>query len=229
MRTIERSPLHAGLSAARANFWPGVLIWSVMAGVVVAYYQYPPAEAVLEIVAEWKRQWSYAFSFAATGLAGGVIPELLRVVLLQRSRVRRENVSNILFGFPFWGFLGCTVDAFYRLQALWFGAEATPGVLVKKVLVDQFIFTPLWGTSSIVWAYTWRSLGFRPGALRGLFTFSFYRTRVFPSLIAGWGVWIPAVTIVYSLPTLLQVPLFVLATCFWSLIVTYIAAMKGHE
>lgn len=221
---ITKSPFHAGLLAARANLVPGIFIWSVMLAVVLAYYNHAATRSILETVAEWKGQFGFGFSFFATGLAGGVLPELLKVVLLQGAKLRRENVSNMLFGFPFWGMLGCSVDALYRMQAIWFGSEASPLVLVKKVLVDQFIFTPLWGTAAIVWAYEWRRLGFRLEALRGIFTFKFYRVRVFPSLLAGWGVWIPGVSIIYSLPTLLQVPLFVLATSFWSLIVTFIAA-----
>lgn len=200
-----------------------------MLAVVFAYYNHAQTRSLLSTVAEWKRHYGYRFTFLVIGIAGGVLPEVLRVLLLQQFKPRAENVRNMLFGFPFWGLLGCTVDAFYILQARVFGAEATPAVLVKKVLVDQFLFTPLWGTSAIVWAYEWRRSGFRLAVLRGFFTWPFYRDRILPSLIAGWGVWIPAVTIIYSLPTLLQIPLFALATSFWSLIVTYIATMKQRE
>ena len=222
--SLTKSPFHAGLLAARANLVPGIFIWSVMLAVVLAYFNHTPTRSILETIAEWKRQFGFGFSFVATGLAGGVLPEILKVFLMQGRKLRMENVRNILFGFPFWGMLGCGVDALYRVQAIWFGSEASPSVLIKKVLFDQFVFTPLWGTASIVWTYEWRRLGFRIEALRGIFTFKFYRTRVFPSLLASWGVWIPGVSIIYSLPSLLQVPLFVLATCFWSLIVTFIAA-----
>jgi len=228
-RSLSDSPFHAGLLAARANLLPGICIWILMLAVVLAYYNHASTRSALGTIAEWKRQFGFGFSFVATGLAGGVMPEILKVILLQKGKWRSDNLRNLLFGFPFWGMLGCSVDALYRMQALWFGAAATPAVLLKKVLVDQFIFTPLWGTSSIVWTYEWRRFGFRPEALRGIFTFRFYRVRVFPSLIAGWGVWIPAVSIVYSLPPLLQIPLFVLATCLWALIVTFIAASHHEE
>lgn len=227
--SLTKSPFQAGLLAARANFVPGIFIWSVMLAVVLAYFNHAPTRSILETIAEWKHRFGYGFSFVATGLAGGVLPEILKIFLIQGRKLRMENLRNILFGFPFWGMLGCGVDALYRMQAIWFGSEASLSVLVKKVLVDQFIFTPLWGTASIVWAYEWRRLGFRVEALRGIFTFKFYRLRVFPSLLAGWGVWIPGVSIIYSLPTLLQVPLFVLGTCFWSLIVTFIAASHDEK
>lgn len=227
--TNNTSPFSAGLQAARANVVPGVLIWSVMLAVVLAYYNHEPTRAALGIVADWKSRFGYGFSFVATGIAGGVLPEILKVLLLQGGKVRKENTDNIVFAFCFWGMTGCLVDAFYRQQAIWFGSEATPAVLVKKVLVDQFVFTPTMGTSLVVWAYEWRRCGFRPSALRGIFSLKFYRTRVFPALLAGWSVWIPAVSIIYSLPSLLQVPLFTLATSFWSLIVTFIAAAHKDE
>ena len=223
-RSFSNSPFHAGLLAARANLVPGVLIWSIMLAVVLAYYHHDLSRSLLEEIAEWKRHYGYAFSFIATGLAGGVLPELLKVVLFQNGKPARENIRNISFGFPFWGVLGCIIDAFYRVQAIWFGADPSVSVLIQKVLVDQFIFSPLFGTAVIVWVYEWRRLRFRPEALRGIFTLNFYRSRVFPSVIAGWGVWIPAVSIIYSLPSMLQIPLFVLATSFWSLIITFIAA-----
>lgn len=222
------SPFHAGLQAARANIAPGIFIWLLMLAVVLAYYHHASTQSLLETIADLKGQLGFGFSFMATGLAGGVFPEILKVFLLQNRKLQPKNVRNMAFGFPLWGMLGCSVDALYRMQAIWFGSEASAAVLVKKVVVDQFIFTPLWGTAAIVWSYEWRRRGFRPHALRDIFTFRFYRARVFPSLIAGWGVWIPAVSIVYSLPTLLQIPLFVLATCFWSLIVTFIASSHGE-
>jgi hypothetical protein len=39
-------------------------------------------------------------------------------------------------------------------------------------------------------------------------------------LFSTWIIWIPAVTIVYSMPTNLQIPLFNLTLCFFVLVIT---------
>lgn len=49
-------------------------------------------------------------------------------------------------------------------------------------------------------------------------TRKFWRREVPQSIIACWMVWLPAVTLIYCLPGSLQIPLFVLVSCFWSLI-----------
>jgi FtsH-binding integral membrane protein len=61
---------------------------------------------------------------------------------------------------------------------------------------------------------------------RYAFGLTFYRQRILPSLIAGWGVWVPTITLVYCLPPLLQLPVSALATCFWSLLVVYMQSAK---
>ena len=41
--------------------------------------------------------------------------------------------------------------------------------------------------------------------------------RVVTVLISTWAVWIPMVSIIYAVPSNLQIPLFNIVLCFWSL------------
>ena len=218
----RRNPLLAGLTAAKANVIPGALIQATMLTLVLAYYYYAPTREALDVLAGWKRQFGYGFTFALLGFTAGVLPEILRICVFQNGTVHGHNLRDIAFGWPFWGCLGCVTDAFYRGQAIWFGTEVTALLLAKKVAVDMLLFTPLWGTPAVVIGLEWKRLGFTP-RVGPLFTLGFYRTTVLPVLIANWGVWIPAVIIIYSLPLLLQIPLFALTNCFWSLLVTYMS------
>lgn len=95
----------------------------------------------------------------ASIIAGAVIPELLRICVLQQGRGRATNFMNLLFGAPFWCFMGVSVDFFYRCQAGWFGAAVTFPVVAKKVVVDQFLYNPLFGLALSMWVmlYTWMS------------------------------------------------------------------------
>jgi hypothetical protein len=219
-------PLWIGLKAARANLIPGLIIQTVMLAVVLAYYWHEPTRTCLNVVAQWKARLGYLFSVPLAMFAGALLPEVLRVLVFQRGTVRRENAEMFVFGVVFWGFIGACADTLYRLQALWFGSDPTFPVLVKKVAVDQFLYNPLWAAPISVWAYEWKNQGYATKGISAFFSFGFYRAQIFPALIATWGVWLPVMTIIYSLPPLLQIPLFGLALSFWVLILTYITSKK---
>ena len=94
----------------------------------------------------------------------------------------------------------------------------------KKVLVDQFIYNPLFAAPYTVICYELKNQGFRWRRSRHAFTAEFYRTRTIPALCATWTVWIPVTSAIYALPSLLQIPLFALALTFWVLMVAYITS-----
>ncbi len=217
-------PLLVGLTAARANVVPGLLLQIPLLGIVLAYYFHSGTQSALDILAGWKESGGYAFSFGVAVLAGSLLPELLRIVAFQGLKIHRKNLRNILFTAPFWGFMGIVVDALYRTQAAVFGSEVSFAVVFPKVLVDQFLYNPLFAAPMTVAAYHWRRQGYRCRGLGTLLTPKGYFQRILPTLIANWTVWIPAVSIIYSLPPLLQIPLFGFALCFWVLIVTTINA-----
>lgn len=215
------------MKAVRANLIPGLIIQTGMLAVVLAYYWHEPTRIWLNELAEWKARLGYLFSVTLGMFVGALLPEGLKVLVFQRGKVRRENFENFVFGTIFWGFMGASVDTLYRLQTVWFGSAVTFSVLVKKVAVDQFLYNPLWAAPLSVWAYEWKNLGYTTAGMSGFFTLGFYRAQILPVLIATWGVWLVMVTIIYSLPSLLQIPLFGLALTFWVLIMTYIISQKS--
>ncbi|OYV03902.1 MAG: hypothetical protein CFE26_19720, partial [Verrucomicrobiales bacterium VVV1] len=139
----REAPWTAGIQAARANVVPGLIVQALMLTVLLAYYFYPPTRTWLDQLATVKSRWGYGYTALSSMVAGALIPELLRILVFQRATVKRENLSNLLFALPFWCFMGVVVDFFYRRQAGWFGEEATLAVVAKKVLVDQFLYSPL--------------------------------------------------------------------------------------
>ena len=222
----RRAGWKAGLEAARANLVPGLLIQSAMLIVLFAYYYWGSARAFFNTVAGWKQEYGYGFAVLVTAFAGAILPEIFRVAFFQRGSFRRQNLLNLLFGILLWGIMGACVDAFYRGQTAWFGSGVTALVLVKKVAVDQFIYTPLFGTPAVVWAFEWKKRHFSFRETGSLFAPSFLKLTVLPAQIASWAVWIPAVSVIYSLPPPLQIPVFALAECFWSLLITYMVSER---
>lgn len=219
-------PLAVGLHAARANLVPGLIVQAVMASVLLAYFFYPPAREWLERLAEVKARWGYLFACLSGMIAGAVLPELLVVCVFQRGRVRWENVENLLFLLVFWGSQSMIVDALYRFQAILFGTEATALTIVKKVLFDQFVYSPFFAMPVAMICFAWKNNGYRVAGMPHIFSLRFYKETIFPSVVAAWGVWIPVVSMVYSLPPLLQIPLFSLALTFWSMMLTWIGRQQ---
>lgn len=216
-------PLTVGLRAARANLAPALVIQAAVVAVVLAYYFWPPARGWLARLAEFKREGGYLFSLAAGALAGGLLPELLRVAAFQRWRVRRENLNGLAFGACFWGLMGVMVDALYRAQAAAFGAGVDFSTVFKKTVFDQFVFTPFFSIPLTVAVFEWRRAGYPRGGVKGALSFDFYRRKVLPAAVSGLGFWLPVVVLVYCLPPLLQFPLFTLALTLWVMIFTWIS------
>lgn len=226
--TPKEAPWMVGLRAARANMVPALMVQGIMLALVLGYYFYPPTTRWLNQLAELKQSWSYGYSALSAAIAGGVIPEIMRVWWFQKGRLVRANGVNLLFTIPFWGCVGLMVDGFYRMQAEWFGSEVTFQVVATKVVVDQFIYNPIVAGPIGAWFYDWKLSGCSFSNNGRFFRMKYYREVIVPLLFATWGVWIPLVAILYSLPSLLQIPLFGLALAMWVMLYTWISEQRSQ-
>jgi hypothetical protein len=217
----SRSPFTIGWEAAKANSLPALILQACMLALLAAYYLSPSTARALEKLAEFKREREVAFVIIASVAAGALIPELFLIVCFQRGRPDRRNLRNLLFTIPVWGFDGFLVNLLYRGQAAWFGDVATLPVVTAKVCIDQFGYNPFFAAPFGVLTYEWKNSGITLGPVRELFTWTHYRNKIMPTLLATWAVWIPLMAIIYSLPLALQFPLFGLALSFWVLLLTY--------
>ncbi len=215
-----RDAIKTAAGAARANLLPGVLLQALLIVFLSAYVAHEGTRAFLREVADFKEEAGYAFAFVSYVIACAVLPEVLRVAFFQGGRVTRRNIWNFATAAPIWGAMGGVVDAFYRLQQSWFGAEPTFSTILLKVLIDQFVFSPFFAQPLIVSWFFLRDRGFRRDAWRQIFRPAFVWEHIFPVQVAAWMVWIPAVSLVYFMPPLLQIPVAVSIQVFWILIFT---------
>jgi hypothetical protein len=136
-------------------------------------------------------------------------------------------MANFLFLLIFWAINGLAVDILYQAQAVLFGDQVDVCTIVKKMLVDQFVFCPLWSAPFAAVAMHWKNCNFSFRKTREQFSRTLFTIELPSILISIWSVWIPTVAIVYSLPLALQFPLFNIVLCFWSLLLT--ALSKPHK
>lgn len=215
------SLLAPSLRALRRNLWPGLVLQMAALLVVVAYATLPGFRSSLDAVGALKARLGFTYSILSTALFGGLIPFS---VLLATGRVPASRVNGELaFYVLFWAIKGFEIDVLYRLQAALFGDGHEIAVLLPKVCIDQFVYNPLWAGPTQAVFFLWKDSGFSRTELRLRLHEESLARRVLVVLVSTWLVWIPAVTIVYSLPAPLQLPISNLVLCFWCLLVSFIS------
>lgn len=215
------APWHAGLRGARANALPGFVLQAVALVLVVAYYRHAPTHQAVERLAELHRRAGLLFGIVSTGLCGGLIPFLY---LRSRRATRLRFTWAAGLGLTaFWAYKGIEVDLWYRLLAHVVGEANGVGTVATKMFLDQFIYCPVLAVPVTVLVYAWVEARYsaRPVA-DDVRAGNWYRRRVLPVLISNLGVWVPAVCIIYSLPTALQLPLQNLVLCFFTLMLAHV-------
>jgi hypothetical protein len=119
---------------------------------------------------------------------------------------------------------GVMTDLQYRGIAWLIGSDTHFFTVLRKMLFDQFVTTPMYGTPYWVVVYLLRANRYNVSATVRQITPSWYARRVLPLLIPGWCFWGPMVLLVYSLPGPLQFLMFCFASGAWSLLMVFIAS-----
>lgn len=221
----EEAPWAAGLRSARANLLPGFVLQVFALSLVLSYYFHGPTREALDGFSAWRAEVGLVVPMVTTAVFGGLIP----FFYLRARRATRagQNARRGVTMTAFWGIRGVEINFLYTGLAVVFGANNEVGTIVVKSLFDQMIYCPIWAIP-VSWAfYAWVESGYNTRWLwaeirrRG-----WYRRRVVPVLISNVGVWVPAVAIIYSLPTALQLPLQNVVLCFFTLL---LAHMTGGD
>ncbi len=214
--------LRLALRAARANLLPGLLLQGIMVVFLSFYLLHEGTRELLGNVASLKKESGYAFAFVCYVISAALLPEILRVFFFQKGKPTPANFWNFFTAAPVWGAMGMLVDLLYRSQALWFGPGNDWRTIVVKVAIDQLLFSPFVSNPLLVAYFSWRDAGYRPETLRRILQPRHFAERIFTVQVAGWCIWIPGVSLVYFMPSDLQIPVAVLIQCFWVLVFTLI-------
>lgn len=222
-----RHLLHPCFAGMKRNLVPGLVLQALALSVLLLFALSKPFATWLEGIGRLKVEYGFGFSAVSTAFFGGLLPYS---VLLATGRLEpRRRGSILLFYLGFWIWKGVEVDALYRGQAIWFGDTASFVVILKKTLVDQLIYCSLWAAPTQTIFFLWKDAGFSWAGLKARLREESLGHRTIVVLVSSWVVWIPTVAIVYSLPAPLQIPLFNLVICFWSLLMTSLSQGAGRE
>lgn len=224
---ISEAPWQAGLQSVRALFRPGLILQSAALGVVLAYYYVPSARGLFTQLAAWRTEGGFVFSALASALCGGILPFLY----LRMHPATRPGYPwrHLIFFALFWAWKGAEVDLLYRILAALFGHEPGPATIIPKVLVDQFGYNAIYAAPVGNLCFAWKDAGFRwAPVIADLRAGRWFARSVLPVLLAVWALWIPVVSCIYALPAALQIPLFNVVLCFWSMLFAHILARQNQ-
>ncbi len=222
----EASSLRLSLLAARANLVPGLVLQAIAGVIVAGYYLHGPTRAGLEKIATFRSEVGLPFALVSTAFFGAVLPFL--VLRLSEATRYRYDLKQMAVLTVFWAYKGFEVSLLYALQARCFGEEQNVATILLKTSVDQFIYGPLLATPLTWLVYAWVEQRFEVRALGAeLGRPGLYRRSIFPLLITSWSVWVPAVIIIYLLPTALQLPLQNIVCCFFTLMIIFMTRRPG--
>jgi hypothetical protein len=217
------APWNSGIQGARANLWPAAALQLFALCLVLGYYYQPGVHSALAHLAEVRQRTGVAFGIASTALFGGILP--FAYISLTRSDHLEDRRSRWIKGLcltAFWAYKGLEVGLWYRLQAYVVGGGHEATTIAIKVFLDQLVYCPVLAVPVTVLVYQAVEMGFDwPGLRADVRAPSWYRRRVLPVLISNLGVWVPAVAVIYCLPTALQLPLQNIVLCFYTLIVAH--------
>jgi len=221
------APWHAGLHSIRALLVPGLLLQSAALALVLAYYFLPATGGFFAQLARWQSAGGYAFSAVSTALCGGLLPFLF--LRLDPDTRAAHPWPHLLFFTVFWAWKGAEVDLWYRVLAHLYGNGHDVATIARKVVSDQFGFNLLYASPIGSICFAWKDAGFRWAPVAAdLRAGQWYYRRVLPVLLAVWFLWIPVVCCVYALPLPLQMPLFNVVLCFWSMLFAHITARQNR-
>jgi hypothetical protein len=222
---LREPPWKAGLRGARANLLPGFVLQVMALAIVLAYYHHAPTRAVFEQLTAFRAKTGFVSGMVSTGFFGGFLP-FLYLHLNPVSRSQYGWRQGLLLT-AFWSYKGLEVEAWYRLLSRVVGEGHDVATVVTKSILDQGVYCPILAVPLTVIVYQWNSMGFSFRAVvADLRTPGWYARSALPTLFANAGVWIPAVAIIYSLPTPLQLPLQNIVLVFFTLLLAHLNARR---
>jgi hypothetical protein len=213
----------SGVNGARAHFLPGIVLQLVALTLVLGFYNVRAIHGTLYRLLQLREEYGYSLSVATTAIFGGVLPFLfLRAGNRTLQAISRYSIGQGIGMTAFWAYKGFEVDLWYRIQAHVFGAGHDLSTVVVKVVMDQFVYCPILAVPVTTVVYQliashcdWRAV------LSDVKAPSWYLRKALPILVSNIGVWVPAVAVIYCLPTPLQLPLQNIVLCFYMLVVAH--------
>lgn len=203
--------------AFKENIVPAIFLQILAVSVGVSYFYWPSAQPVFSFFSELKTLHGPLYAIVSTALFGGLIPY---IYLLITGKVKTKRIQTMLFYCLLWALMGWLVDSFYGFQAYLFGEGNNVFTIAKKTMFDQFVFSTFLTCPFLTVCHLWKDQGFSWPNTSRLLDKSLFKEKIPTTVITNWLIWIPSVSVIYALPSALQIPMFNLVLCFFVLMLS---------
>lgn len=200
--------------ALSANLLPGLCLQLFALTIGLSYFYWPASLHIFQFFADLKSEYGSLYATISTAIFGGLLPFLYMYL---SGKIRFSPLKQLLFYMLIWGMLGWLINAFYAFQVVLFGDGNDWLTIVKKTAFDQFVFSVFVTSPFIALGFLWKDQQFNWQKTKKHFD-DLIKVQLPTTVVTTWIIWIPAVSLIYMMPSDLQIPLFNLVLCFFVLI-----------
>lgn len=230
---MQKTPIkeyfRPGIESLRAMWPPMLLVQIVCIITVIGYFQIQGITNFLDRASEFKDQNLFAFILGSSFIAGALIPEVAKFIVGRKPKYDSEWLKLVLYTGIVYSALGILVYYMFKFQVMLFGDTGDFPTVLKKVLFDQFIFSPFLSIPLGVGLFKWRQAKFHYSAWSQVIKPDLYKANVFPALIMCWSYWGPITSGMYWLPERIQFVVSAFCQAAWSLLFVFMVQSPKIE
>ncbi len=211
--------------------WPAIVAIQVfIVSVVCAYFYVPQTAFLFDWLIAMRNRLGPLFGVFGMGLIVGGLSEVLKVYMQQKGRWERQNFKNLAFNISFFGAWGCLSYYKFNFYSWLLGTGGSPQVLLPKLFLDLVVYSALFYNPVCGMILNWRSLDYDWSRLRAEITpFKGYACRILvPTQFFHWVLWLPLTSVVFLLPTALQLPVVILGVTLWVILLSALSAKPSR-
>ncbi len=218
--------LEPGLMAIKL-YWPVILLIQACALLfVLVYYYLPTTHTFFEFLSTAKSNGGLLFASITTVFSGGIIPESLKAFFRPKESIG-PKASELMHQFTMWALLGILIDFFYKFQTILFGDTSSLLTVFKKAIFDQLVFTPLVALPFITSWFLLFEVNYKLKPWLAKLHLNTLVDRILPLWAIALSFWPIMLLVIYSLPALLQFPLFLFGNAAFSILMIFIIRRQG--
>ncbi|MBX3115364.1 MAG: hypothetical protein KF836_12430 [Fimbriimonadaceae bacterium] len=218
-----------GIESLRASWPPMLLVQIVCVATVIGYFNFQPAYDFLVAASDFKDRTGLLFVLGSGFIAGGLLPEIAKILVGRIPKFDRAWLSLTAYTSCVYMALAALVFYMFKFQVVLFGDSGDFVSVTKKVIFDQFIFSPFVSIPLGVGLFKWRQANFKLSAWKQVTTKAGYKENVFPALVMCWSYWGPIVCGMYWLPERIQFVVSAFCQAAWSLLFVFMVESKKPD
>lgn len=220
-----------GIGAVKDNWRPIVLIQICFVVFVALFYSLPSLQSLPDRISDFRAAVTRpVFVIGSIWLVSILVPEIAKRLTGQKPIPL--TWKDVVLRMVYFAVVGMAVDSLYNWMDVAYGASnAAHGLnysaVVKKILTDQFVFSPLVSMPLAALTFLYQDSGFSASSSMDRLRRGGFWKRFFPLLMTCWMYFGPVTIAMYCLPVGLIFPVAMTANAAWGIIVVAVGTHGG--